>query len=38
MSIYGKILVFLGDGHHKIKKKAEQTACENAINNLLKYE
>ena len=35
MSLYGKILVFLGDGHHKIKKKAEQTACENAINNLL---
>lgn len=28
---YGKILVFLGDGHHKIKKKAEQSACHIAI-------
>jgi dsRNA-specific ribonuclease len=31
MSIYGKIMVFLGEGTHKIKKKAEQMACENAV-------
>jgi hypothetical protein len=29
--IHGKILVFLGEGHHKIKKKAEQIACESAV-------
>lgn len=29
-----KILVFLGEGLHKIKKKAEQIACEEAINSL----
>ncbi len=34
MSEKGKIFIFLGDGIHKIKKKAEQTACEVAINNL----
>ena len=34
MSEQRKIFVFLGDGLHKIKKKAEQTACENAIKNL----
>jgi len=34
MSEKGKIFVFLGDGLHKIKKKAEQTACEMAISNL----
>ena len=26
VSIYGKILIFISDGHHKIKKKAEQIA------------
>ena len=31
MSVHGKIMVFLGEGTHKIKKKAEQTACENAV-------
>ena len=31
MSKHGKILVFLGEGKHKIKKKAEQIACEEAI-------
>ena len=31
MSIHGKIMVFLGEGTHKIKKKAEQMACENAV-------
>ena len=34
MSEHGKILVFLGEGTHKIKKKAEQIACEVAIQNL----
>jgi dsRNA-specific ribonuclease len=34
MSVRGKIFIFLGDGVHKIKKKAEQTACEMAISNL----
>jgi dsRNA-specific ribonuclease len=28
---YGKILVFLGAGQHKIKRKAEQIACNNAL-------
>jgi dsRNA-specific ribonuclease len=31
MSKHGKILVFLGEGKHKIKKKAEQIACDEAI-------
>jgi dsRNA-specific ribonuclease len=31
MSISGKVFVFLGEGKHKIKKKAEQTACEEAL-------
>jgi dsRNA-specific ribonuclease len=31
MSKYNKIFVFLGEGKHKIKKKAEQIACEAAI-------
>lgn len=34
MSLYGKLLIFLGEGKHKIKKKAEQIACEQAIKNL----
>ena len=29
-----KILLFLGEGNHKIKKKAEQESCYNAIKNL----
>ena len=37
MSINGKIFIFLGEGIHKIKKKAEQIACESAIENLKKY-
>ena len=28
----GKIFVFMGSGQHKIKRKAEQTACMEAIN------
>ncbi len=34
MSEHGKLLLFLGEGVHKIKKKAEQIACETAIHNL----
>ena len=34
MSLHGKILVFLGEGIHKIKKKAEQIACEEALRNM----
>lgn len=34
MSNHGKIFIFLGEGKHKIKKKAEQQACDSAINIL----
>ena len=34
MSEYNKIFVFLGEGKHKIKKKAEQIACDEAIRHL----
>jgi dsRNA-specific ribonuclease len=34
MSLHKKILLFLGEGKHKIKKKAEQIACEEAIRQL----
>lgn len=34
MSMHNKILLFLGEGKHKIKKKAEQMACEDAIRHL----
>jgi dsRNA-specific ribonuclease len=37
MSVNGKIFIFLGEGVHKIKKKAEQIACENAIELLKQY-
>jgi dsRNA-specific ribonuclease len=37
MSIHGKLFVFLGEGVHKIKKKAEQLACEDAISNISKF-
>ena len=37
MSQHKKILVFLGEGFHKIKKKAEQIACEEAICQLTKF-
>jgi len=32
---HGKVFIFLGEGKHKIKKKAEQMACQMAIENLL---
>jgi hypothetical protein len=31
MSVHNKILLFLGEAKHKIKKKAEQIACEEAL-------
>ena len=31
---YGKIFLFLGEGQHKIKRKAEQIACNEALNVL----
>jgi|UniRef100_A0A6C0DY37 dsRNA-specific ribonuclease len=34
MSSIGKIFIFLGEGKHKIKKKAEQIACESALERL----
>ena len=34
MSKQGKVFIFLGEGAHKIKKKAEQIACEDAIRHL----
>lgn len=34
MSQHNKIFLFLGEGIHKIKKKAEQIACESAIKKL----
>lgn len=34
----GKIFMFMGEGKHAIKKKAEQIACERAIETLNKYE
>lgn len=34
MSEHNRVFVFLGEGIHKIKKKAEQIACEEAIRQL----
>ena len=34
MAVKGKALIFLGEGIHKIKKKAEQIACDTAIQSL----
>ena len=34
MAHHKKVFVFLGSGYHKIKKKAEQIASENAIKNI----
>jgi hypothetical protein len=38
MSLHKKILLFLGEGTHKIKKKAEQGACEHAIQYLNSFQ
>jgi len=37
MALHGKIFLFLGEGIHKIKKKAEQIACDSAIRQLNTY-
>jgi ribonuclease-3 len=37
MALHGKIFLFLGEGLHKIKKKAEQIACDSAIRQLNTY-
>jgi dsRNA-specific ribonuclease len=34
MTMYGRILLFLGEGEHKTKKKAEQIACSEALKHL----
>ncbi len=34
MAVHKKILLFLGEGKHKIKKKAEQFACETALQSI----
>jgi dsRNA-specific ribonuclease len=34
MESYGKIFIFLGEGRHKIKKKAEQSACHMALGTM----
>jgi dsRNA-specific ribonuclease len=31
----GKIFLFMGEGQHKIKRKAEQIACDMALNNFI---
>jgi dsRNA-specific ribonuclease len=37
MATHGRILVFLGEGIHKTKKKAEQIACSEALNHLASF-
>ena len=37
VSNYGKIFLFLGEGQHKIKRKAEQIACEEALQKIILY-
>jgi dsRNA-specific ribonuclease len=34
MSEHTKVFIFLGEGKHKLKKKAEQIACSEALRNL----
>ena len=36
MKTHPSILIFLGEGKHKIKKKAEQLACEQALHYIIK--
>jgi dsRNA-specific ribonuclease len=35
VAIHGKIFLFLGNGQHKIKRKAEQEACYEALKKLV---
>jgi dsRNA-specific ribonuclease len=37
MSVHKRMFVFLGEGKHKVKKKAEQIACEQAISILRNF-
>jgi dsRNA-specific ribonuclease len=37
MSLHNKLLLFLGEGKHKIKKKAEQIACEETIHHIYNF-
>ena len=37
VSVHGKVFIFMGENIHKIKKKAEQLACEDAIHSLEKF-
>jgi len=37
MTTCGKLFILLGEGKHRIKKKAEQMACEIAMTNLSKF-
>jgi dsRNA-specific ribonuclease len=37
MSKHSKAFIFLGEGKHKIKKKAEQIACELALKIITQY-
>jgi dsRNA-specific ribonuclease len=34
---YGKVFIFLGEGQHKIKRKAEQIACNEALQKINSY-
>jgi dsRNA-specific ribonuclease len=38
MTTHGKLFILLGEGKHRIKKKAEQVACEIAVANLALFE
>jgi dsRNA-specific ribonuclease len=35
---FNHTFIFIGEGTHKIKKKAEQMACLDALNKIEKYE
>jgi dsRNA-specific ribonuclease len=37
IQIHGKLLLFLGEGQHKIKRKAEQIACYEALQKINQY-
>jgi dsRNA-specific ribonuclease len=37
ITTYGKVLIFLGEGQHKIKRKAEQIACNEALHKIECY-
>jgi dsRNA-specific ribonuclease len=36
LRIHSQVLIFLGEGRHKIKKKSEQLACEQALQTISK--